>query len=601
MSERKKTVIILQCAVLLGVFLVILDFVNARRGHENTLVGVVDAQNAGKNVVVVVPSNDKALSSPVPLDAEKVTYAQVDAAVRRALDLDVSDTNIRKVITPADWVIVKLNLVRAPLADADGKRRLDAFWLNGNGKWGDESDPRVVKSVVSYLVEKVGPKRITLVEGAAEWGAAGKQGQGPQYEKSYDVDGWTTRWEGEDNLCYKEICEQLTKSQNHTVVDYIDLNEDKYTFAPLPNGAYQREKVQTRRANRYGYGALVPGTGTLRTGYYMPQTMLGPNKLINIPAMKMNVGGGTLVFKNYVGAFASIPYGDGLQKSQMDRYGYAQGMLDVFSYKPTVYAVVAGFWASEKDWPNGTQNLHHNVVIAGGNPVAVEATTLRIMGVNPAEVPQMHLARSKGYGSWEEKDITVVGAPVRSVRRNFIKHSSYNGIGFQNYLINGPWKETDLDKDLLGGEATIHPQDGDSTNGKPWWVFKHSFGFPEAYVSLDETVGGDFANTITYGYLRLQSPSRQEGKFTFGFDDGAKVYLNGKVIFQDDGPKDFTIRSVSVPVVLEKGENHLLIKLKNRFGPAGFASSIEDTSKTMLYDLDVVIPKERGMAAPGKG
>ncbi len=50
----------------------------------------------------------------------------------------------------------------------------------------------------------------------------------------------------------------------------------------------------------------------------------------------------------------------------MDKYGFAQGMVDIFSYKPTVYAVVAGFWASEKDWPTDTRNLHHNVVVAGG-------------------------------------------------------------------------------------------------------------------------------------------------------------------------------------------------------------------------------------------
>jgi hypothetical protein len=285
----------------------------------------------------------------------------------------------------------------------------------------------------------------------------------------------------------------------------------------------------------------------------------------------------------------------------MDRWGFQHGMVDIFSYKPTVYAVIAGFWASEKDWPSDTRNLHHNIVIAGGNPVAVEATALRAMGVNPAEVIQTHLARAKGFGSWEEKDITVIGAPVRSVRRNFVKHSVFQGIGFQNYLMNGPWKETDLDKDLLGGEAAVHPSDGDTTAGKPWWVFRHPFGFPEAYVSLNENIGEDLTNTVIYAYLRLKSPARQEGTFTFGYDDGTKVYFNGKVIYRDDGPHEYKLREIAVPVVLEKGENHLLIKLKNRFGETGFSSSIEDSSKTMLYDMQVVVPKEKGMAKPEKG
>jgi hypothetical protein len=600
--ERNRRLAIGGGAAILCIAALMCDLITARRETGVSIplfTESVTANPASRAVVAIATSADKGLPSPVPITEGKVTYAQVNAVVRRALDLDTSETNLRKVMKPSDWVIVKLNLVRAPMRDSDGKRRNESFWNGGEGHWGDITDARVVKSVVGYLIEKVGPRRISLVEGAT-WPTAGKRDRGPQYKNSYDEDGWTVRWEGFDNISLKEMCEEFTRSQNRTVVDYIDLNDDSYRFAPVPGGAFQHENAKFR-GGKFGYGALQPGTGKPREGYYMPETMLGPNKLVNIPAMKMNAGGGTLIFKNYVGAFASIPYGDGLGKSQMDRYGFAHGMVDIFSYKPASYAVIAGFWASEKDWPTQTLNLHHNIVIAGGNPVAVEATALRAMGVNPAEVIQTHLARAKGFGSWEEKDITVAGTPVRAVRRNFIKHSVFNGIGFQNYLMNGPWKETDLDRDLLGGEANAHPSDGDITAGKRWWVFKHPFGFPEAYVSLNENVKEDLTNTITYAYLRLASPARQEGTFTFGFDDGARVYLNGKVIFRDNGPHEYAIREIAVPVILEKGENHLLIKLKNRFGNAGFASSIEDSSKTMLYDLEVVVPREKGMAAPVKG
>ncbi|MHB9029757.1 MAG: DUF362 domain-containing protein, partial [Candidatus Latescibacterota bacterium] len=563
-----------------------------------SLIEPVTAATVGKAVVAIAASTDKELKNPAPLDANEVTFEQVDAVVRRALDLDASETSIRNVIKPSDRVVIKLNLVRAPVSDRDGKRQSASFWDDPEGHWGDVSDARVVKSVVAYLIEKVGPSRITLVEGAPGWAVAGKRSRGGVYERSsYDNDGWTLRWQGFDNISYTEMCKEFNRAQNRTKVDIVDLNEDSYRFAAITRGAYQRVGVEFRRG-KFAYGSLVPGTGKPREGYFMPDTVLDADKLINIPAMKMNAGGGTLVFKNYVGAFASVPYGDGFGKSQMDRYGFAQGMVDIFSYQPTVYAVIAGFWASERDWPTNTDNLHHNVVVAGGNPVATEATALRVMGTNPYETMQMHLARSRGYGSFEEKDIEVVGAPVRSVRRNFVKHSIYSGIGFQNYLMNGPWKETDLDKDLLGGEANIKPQDGGSTNGKPWRVFKHPFGFPEAYACLNESVREDLTNTITYAYLRLRSPRKQEGIFTFGYDDGARVFLNGKVIYKDDGPHEYAIREKAVPVTLLPGDNHLLIKLKNRIGAAGFSSCIEDTAKTMLYDLEIVVPKEQGMAAP---
>ncbi|MFC1694340.1 DUF362 domain-containing protein, partial [Candidatus Latescibacterota bacterium] len=553
------------------------------------------AQQLTKSVVAIATSSDRELTNPVPITAGKVTYEQVDEVVRRALELDRSETSITKIIKPTDWVIVKINMVHAPVEDRDGKRRSGHFWRHGFEHWGDVTDARVVKSVVNYMLEKIKPERISIVEGSGTWAVAGKRDQAPYYDRySYDNDGWTLHWREFDNICYKEMCEEFSKSQNHTVVDYIDLNEDEYRFVPVPGGAFQHENANRRDNKKYG-SAILPGSGKRRDGYYMPVTMLEADKLVNIPAMKMNSGGGTLFFKNYVGAFSSIPYGDGMAKSQMDRYGTSQGMIDIYSYKPTDYGIVAGFWASEKDWPSYTLNLHHNIVIAGGDPLAVEATTLRAMGVNPYDVVQTHLAFQKGFGKLDEKDISVVGTPVRSTRRNFIKHSNYYGIGFQNYLMNGPHKETDLDKDLLGGETSIKPKYGDTSNNESWWVFKHSYGFPEACVSLNENLDEDLTNTITYAYICLKSPYKQSGIFIFGFDDGAKVLLNGKEILREDGPKEFLFREYSIPVSLEAGDNHLLIKLKNRYGLAEFASSIEDETKTMLYDIEVIVPQERGM------
>ncbi|MDP2981980.1 MAG: DUF362 domain-containing protein [Candidatus Latescibacter sp.] len=604
MSEKRKRVVFGWAVLVALAVFVILDVHVARQENGKSPVSLVNdaaAKSGNKAVVTLVTSMDKELKNPAPLDTEKVTDEQVNAAVRRALDMDKSETSLVKVIKPTDWVLVKINMVSAPVQDKDGKRKNSNFWNHDFEHWGDVTDARVVKSVIGYMVEKVKPKRITIVEGSGTWAVAGKRGQGSQYDRaSFDDDGWTIHWKEFDNICYKELCEEFTKSQNHTVVDYVDLNEDKYKFVPVPGYGLQRTDMKSR-GQKFGKEAWIPGTGKLREGYYMPETMLNADKLVNIPAMKMNSMGGTLVFKNYVGAFSSFPYNDGVAKSQMDRYGISQGMVDIFSYRPTNYAVIAGFWGSEKDWPSWTLNLHHNVVIAGGNPVATEATALRVMGVNPDDVVWTHLAVNKGFGSYDEKDITVVGKQVREVRRNFIKHSAYQGIGFQNYLMNGPYQETDLNKDILGGEASIKPSDGQSAStGRPWWVFKHPLGLPEAYVSLNEAMNDDLANTITYAYVCLKSPRKQEGNFMFGFDDGAKVYLNGKVILNDDGPHEFKLREQAIPVVLEKGENHLLIKLKNRFGPAGFASSIEDTSKTMLYDMEVVVPKEKGMAQPGK-
>ena len=594
LTERVKRRVSYGAVLLVLIGFVLLDVITARNDGQQSISPVSAELATAEDTKAVVT-----IASSIPLDDYPVTYEHIDRMVRRALDTDTSERSLTKVIESSDWVIVKINMVMAPVYDYDGKRRHSDWVHYGHERWGDVTDARVVKSVVGYMIDKIRPKRITIVEGAASWAIAGmrKKAKKPHHKQSFNVDGWTVHWKEFGNISYTEMIKEFNKAQRKTKVDYIDLNEDDYRFVPVPGGAFQRTGVKTRAGGEFGYFVRIPGTGKLREGYYMPVTILDADKLVNIPAMKMNAGGGTLIFKNYVGAFSSIPYGDGLSKRQMDNYGYKPGMIDIFSYQPTVYSVVAGFWASEKDWASHTLNLHHNVVIAGGNPVATEATTLRVMGVNPMDVGGIHLANLKGFGSFEEEDIEVIGAQVRDVRRNFIKHSVYDPIGFQNYLMNGPHKASDLDEDLLDGEASLTPKKGDESGGKKWWVFKHPWGFPEAYVSLNECedITGDLTNTITYAYLCIESPRDQAASFRFGYDDGAKVWLNGEVIYKDDSIHEYKIREQDIPVMVKKGRNHLLIKLKNRYGDAGFASSFEDESGSSLFDMKVVVPEEKDM------
>jgi len=590
----KRSVKVLIAVVgLIGLLVILLDIKMSRRQGsvlDTAMVPILTAPPEGLSVVAIATSADTELAEPVALDTSPVSYRQVDAVVRRALELDTSDTRLTNVIGPDDWVIVKINLVCAPLTDSTSSRTNRGFYNNDIQHWGDVTDARVVKSVVTYLVETVGPKRISLVEGSGTWAVAGKFGQGGVYDNSFDVDGWTVHWREFDNICYLEMCEELTNSQERTLVDYVDLNEDEYRFVPVPGGAFQFEGCKFRDGKRFTPWSPIPGTGKRREGYYMPATMLDADKLVNIPAMKMNGGGGTLIFKNYVGAFASIPYGDGLSKRQMDNFSFAHGMVDIFSYKPTVYGVIGGFWASERDWPRDTLNCHNNIVIAGGDPLAVEATTLRAMGVNPRDVVQTHLALAKGFGHYDERDIRVVGTPVRDVRRNFIKHSAFRGLGFQTFLMHGPHKADDLDTDLLGGEPTIAPTEGMTTAGSSWWTFRHPWGYPEAYVSLNENCDVSLTETVTYAYLGIESFESQQGTLVLGFDDGVKVFLNGREVYKDDGSREYKYADVRVPVTLDKGMNRLLIKLRNRYGEAGFSCSIVDDSETRMYDIRVVVP-----------
>ena len=138
MSRKNKNRVVAALCVFI-LLAIIVDIVITRRGSSLLSFPANDsfaARSAEKAVVAIATSKDKGLALPVPLDAEKVTYEQVDAVVRKALEMDTSTTRLVNVIKPGDWVIVKLNMVHAPVRDSDGKRQNANFWRHGFEHWG---------------------------------------------------------------------------------------------------------------------------------------------------------------------------------------------------------------------------------------------------------------------------------------------------------------------------------------------------------------------------------------------------------------------------------------------------------------------------------
>ena len=576
---------------LLGA-LVLADILMTRpKGGDEVLGGApaVHAQSMGRSMVAIATSEDVELADPASIDAYPLTYAQVDAVVRRALDLDTSDRSLRNSIGKDDWVLIKVNMVTAPIVDDDGDKKT-GFWADNVEHWGDVTDARVVKSVINYLIEHVGPRKITIAEGSAGWSRKNSRHLGAGYGNSYDTDGWEVRWREFDNLSYVGMMEAFNAAQSVTVVDTCDLNDASYRFEPVPGGALQRVGASYRSSDRFGYMVPVPMTGTPREGFWMPEPVLDADKMITIPVMKTNIGGATLAMKNYVGTLASRAYGDATSKGQMDSNQYERGFLDLFAFNPAVYAVIPGFWAEEGSWPGRRYNLHHNVVVAGGDVVATESTAMRVMGINPLDAESILLAGEKGFGVYADEMIDVVGASVEGVRLYFQRHSGFKGLGFQRWLVNGPHESVDLSEDLLGGEGALIPKEGELSGGEPWRAWEHLPTFPEAYVDLRQGVEGDLSNTVTYGSVVVESDRNQDGYLWFGGDDGAKVWLNGEVVLEQHGPLEMRLGQFLVPVSLQAGSNPLLVKVRNRFGDTGFAASIVDENGGMLFDMRAVLP-----------
>jgi uncharacterized protein (DUF362 family) len=79
--------------------------------------------------------------------------------------------------------------------------------------------------------------------------------------------------------------------------------------------------------------------------------------------------------------------------------------------------VIDGFVAMEGRGPSNGTPVKMNLIIAGKDVVATDATGCRIMGIDPHKIKHIMKAKEKGFGNID--NISVVGEKVESVTRQF--------------------------------------------------------------------------------------------------------------------------------------------------------------------------------------
>ncbi len=85
---------------------------------------------------------------------------------------------------------------------------------------------------------------------------------------------------------------------------------------------------------------------------------------------------------------------------------------------------------------------------------------------------------------------------------------------------------------------------------------------------VHQDLPGDSA--ANFLYRRITSPEKQMVKLSLGSDDGIKVFLGEKLVLNKDVERAAAPDQESVELKLEKGVNHLLIKIMNYGGASGF-------------------------------
>lgn len=150
---------------------------------------------------------------------------------------------------------------------------------------------------------------------------------------------------------------------------------------------------------------------------YLPRTVLRADFVVSLPKLKTHHWAGvTLSLKNMFGIVPGGCYG--WPKNLLHWAGIEQCVLDINSTLRPDFAIVDGIVAMEGNGPIQGRPKACGVLALGDDPVAVDATCARIMGLVPERIGYLRRAALL-LGHLHEDKISQLGESVLAVRQPF--------------------------------------------------------------------------------------------------------------------------------------------------------------------------------------
>ncbi len=92
-------------------------------------------------------------------------------------------------------------------------------------------------------------------------------------------------------------------------------------------------------------------------------------------------------------------------------------------------------------------------------------------------------------------------------------------------------------------------------------------------------------DVIAYALAYVYAPKRMKVALSLGSDDGAKIWLNDKLIFRKHIGRGAAPDQDVMIVTLEPGWNKLLLKIEEMYGQWGFYLRFSDTLGVLRYSV----------------
>jgi uncharacterized protein (DUF362 family) len=174
---------------------------------------------------------------------------------------------------------------------------------------------------------------------------------------------------------------------------FVDLNVDDVERVPLKTRASRLKEL------------------------YLPKTALGVDFLVSMPKLKTHHWAGvTLSLKNMFGIVPGSCYG--WPKNVLHWAGIDRAILDINAAVRPDFAIVDGIMGMEGNGPVQGTPKFCGVLVLGNDPVAVDATCCRIMGLMPERLKHLSAAGTL-LGHLKTDKIQQLGEQIANVRTPF--------------------------------------------------------------------------------------------------------------------------------------------------------------------------------------
>jgi len=180
------------------------------------------------------------------------------------------------------------------------------------------------------------------------------------------------------------------------------------------------------------------------------------------------------------------------------------------------------------------------------------------------------------YNTFSDLEYQINKPSIYPPEAEFVRSWLLNG--FHEDISDNFWDY--LTTNYLGvSESTINPTDGEIMGGKTWTTFNS--GLP--YIDMSAYDEQDFG--VCYAFVKVNSSTAQSCQLWMGFDDGARVWLNGNQVLYENVYGGFEADVSKIDVNLNAGENRLLVKISEWMGTHGFSARFCQTDGTPVSGL----------------